>query len=74
MIRRWPAALLSLFIATGTWAANSTCQFEQMPVGPQKMGAWIDKSNWLAIESQRVRWQASEVLMPSWRTPPSGVR
>lgn len=74
MIRRWPAALLSLFIASGTWAADSSCQFEQVPVGPQKMGAWIDKSNWLAIENQRVSLQASEVFMPSWRMPPSGVR
>ena len=74
MIRRLPAALLSLFIATGTWAADSTCQFEQVPVGPQKMGAWIDKSNWLAIENQRVSLQAGEVFMPTWRLPPSGER
>jgi hypothetical protein len=69
MIRRLPAALLSLFIASGTWAANSTCQFEQVPVGPQKLGPWIDKSNWLAIENQRVTLQAGEVFMPTWRLP-----
>ncbi len=72
MIRRLPAALLSLLIATGTWAANSTCQFEQVPVGPQKLGPWIDKSNWLAIENQRLTLQAGEVFMPAWRLPASG--
>jgi hypothetical protein len=72
MIRVLPAALLSLLIATGTLAADSTCQFEQVPVGAQKLGAWIDKSNWLAIENQRVSLQASEVFMPTWRLTPSG--
>lgn len=72
MIRRLPAALLSLFIATGTWAANSTCQFEQAPVGAQKLGPWIDKSNWLAIENQRLSLQAGEVFMPAWRLAPAG--
>ena len=72
MIRRLPAALLSLFIATGTWAANATCQFEQVPVGAQKLGPWIDKSNWLAIENQRLSLQAGEVFMPAWRLLPSG--
>lgn len=72
MIRRLPAALLSLFIATGTWAANSTCQFEQVPAGPQKLGPWIDKSNWLAIENQRLSFQSAEVFMPIWRLAPSG--
>jgi CubicO group peptidase (beta-lactamase class C family) len=72
MIRRLPAALLPLFIATGTWAANSTCQFEQVPVGPQRLGPWIDKSNWLAIENQRLTLQAGEVFMPTWRLAPAG--
>lgn len=72
MIRRLPAAFLSLFIATGTWAANSTCQFEQVPVGPQKLGPWIDKSNWLDIENQRLTLQASELFMPAWRLAPAG--
>lgn len=70
MIRRLPAALLSLFIISGTWAANSTCQFEQVPVGTQKLGPWIDKSNWLAIENQRLSLQAGDVFMPAWRLPP----
>lgn len=72
MIRRLPAALLSLFIASGTWAANATCQFERVPVGPQKLGPWIDKSNWLATENQRLTLQAGEVFMSAWRLPPSG--
>uniref|UniRef100_Q47E73 Beta-lactamase n=1 Tax=Dechloromonas aromatica (strain RCB) TaxID=159087 RepID=Q47E73_DECAR len=72
MIRRLPATLLSLFIASGTWAANSTCQFEQVPVGPQKQGPWIDKSNWLAIENQRLTLQAGELFMPAWRLAPTG--
>ena len=71
MIRVLSAALLSLLIATGTLAADSTCQFEQVPVGAQKLGTWIDKGNWLAIENQRVSLQASEVFMPTWRLAPS---
>jgi CubicO group peptidase (beta-lactamase class C family) len=71
MIRVLSAALLSLLIVTGTLAADSTCQFEQVPVGTQKLGTWIDKGNWLAIENQRVSLQASEVFMPTWRLAPS---
>jgi len=67
MNRRLPVALLLLFIATGTSAANSSCRFEQVPVGVQKLGPWIDKSNWLAIENQRLSLQAGDVFMPSWR-------
>jgi hypothetical protein len=37
------------------------CQFEQVPVGPQKLGAWIDKSNWLAIENQRLSLQRRSI-------------
>lgn len=72
MIRRLPAALLSVFITAGTGAANQTCQFEQVPVGVQKLGPWIDKNNWLAIESQRLSLQAGEIFMPAWRLPPNG--
>ena len=74
MIRRLPAALLSLFIATGTWAANPSCQFEQLPVGAQKLEPWIDKSNWLALEHQRLSLQSGEVFMPAWRLPASGTQ
>lgn len=72
MIRRLPVALLSLFIASCTWAANSSCQFERMPVGAQRLGPWIDKSNWLAIENQRLTLQAGEVFMPTLRLAPTG--
>ena len=72
MIRRLPVVLLSLLCSAGALAATSVCQFEQMPVGPQKMGAWIDKGNWLAIENQRLTLQAAERFMPTWRlVPPS---
>lgn len=72
MIRRLPVVLLSLLCSTGALPAASVCQFEQMPVGPQKMGAWIDKGNWLAIENQRLTLQAAERFMPTWRlAPPS---
>lgn len=67
MKRSLPAALLLLFVATGAWAANSSCLFERAPVGAQKIGSWIDKSNWLAIENQRLSLQAADVFMPSWR-------
>lgn len=72
MFRQLHTALLSLFIATSTWAANSTCQFERTPVGQQKLGPWIDKSNWLAIENQRLTLQAGQVFMPTWRLEPAG--
>lgn len=72
MIRQLPAALLSLFLASGTWAASSICQFERVPVGAQKLGPWIDKSNWLAIENQRLTLQAGDVFMPTWRLAPVG--
>lgn len=72
MIRRLPAAFLSLFIATGALAANSSCQFEPVPGGAQKLGPWIDKNNWLAIENQRLSLQSGEVFMPAWRLAPSG--
>lgn len=72
MIRRLPVVLLSLLCSAGALAATSVCQFEQMPVGPQKMGTWIDKGNWLAIENQRLTLQAAERFMPTWRlVPPS---
>lgn len=72
MIRRLPVALLSLLITTGTMAAPSICKFDQVPVGTQKLGTWIDKSNWLAIENQRLSLQAGEVFMPAWRLAPTG--
>ena len=72
MIRRLPVVPLLLAITTGALAAPSTCQFEQVPAGQQKLGAWIDKSNWLAIEHQRVSLQFAEVFMPAKRMAPFG--
>jgi CubicO group peptidase (beta-lactamase class C family) len=72
MIRRMSVVSLLLTLATGASAATSSCQFERVPVGVQKQGAWIDKSNWLAIEHQRLSLQFGEVFMPAWRMAPSG--
>lgn len=69
MNRQLPAAMLLLLFTTGTWATNAACRFEQVPVGMQKLGPWIDKSNWLDIENQRMTLQAGDVFMPSWRLP-----
>ena len=43
MNRQLPAAMLLLLFTTGTWATNAACRFEQVPVGMQKLGPWIDK-------------------------------
>lgn len=72
MIRRLTAGLLSMLIAAGASAANQSCQFEQVPLGAQKLGPWIDKSNWLSIANQRLSLQAGEVFMPAWRLAPGG--
>lgn len=72
MTFRLPASLLLLFIATASWAATSSCRFDPVPVGAQKLGPWIDKNNWLAPENQRLSFQAGEVFMPSWRLIPTG--
>lgn len=72
MIRRMSVVSYLLAISTGALAATSACQFEQMPVGGQKLGAWVDKGNWLAIENQRLTLQSGEVFMPTWRLAPAG--
>ncbi|PKO43121.1 MAG: hypothetical protein CVU31_13690 [Betaproteobacteria bacterium HGW-Betaproteobacteria-4] len=72
MIHRLPVALLALLITTGAGAAASGCDFERVPVGEQKLGAWIDKSNWLSIENQRLSLSAGAVFMPAWRLAPGG--
>ncbi|MDD2741066.1 MAG: hypothetical protein PHV02_02265 [Rhodocyclaceae bacterium] len=71
MIRRLSVLILGWLISAGAVAATQNCQFEQIAVGEQKLGPWIDKSNWLAIENQRVSLQASEMFMPAWRLLPS---
>ena len=72
MIHRLSVALLALLVTTGAGAAATGCDFERVPVGAQKLGDWIDKSNWLSIESQRLSLQAGEVFMPAWRLLPNG--
>lgn len=72
MIRRLPAVSLLLAIGTGALAATTTCQFEPVPPGTEKIGRWIDKSNWLAVEYQRLTLQSGEVFMPARRMAPFG--
>ncbi len=72
MTRRLPAVLLLLCISVASFAANTVCEFEQVRVGTQKLGPWIDKSNWLSIENQRLSLQAADVFMPAWRLQPTG--
>lgn len=71
MIRRLPVASLLLLITTGALAATPNCQFEKLPVGEETLGAWIDKSNWLAIENRRLTLQSGEVFMATWRLSPA---
>ncbi len=72
MIRRLPLLPLLLATATGAHAAAPVCEFQQVPVGTQQIGHWIDRSNWLATANQRLSLQAGEVFMPSWRLPSPG--
>lgn len=62
---------LLLAVSMSVLAAPS-CQFERVASGPQKIGAWIDKSNWLDIDYQRVSLQAANVFMPASRLAGSG--
>lgn len=71
MIRRLPVVPLFLFIATGASAATSSCQFDPMPAGTQKLGAWIGKNNWLSIENQRLSLQSAEIFMPALQLVPA---
>lgn len=70
MIGRLPLALLSLFIAGSAMATSFDCQFERLASGPRKLGAWIDKNNWLAVENQRLTLQTPDLFMPAWRLVP----
>ena len=69
MIRRWPAACLLLLITTASPAATPGCQFDRLPAGGERLGAWIDKGNWLAVENHRLTLQSAETFMPAWRRP-----
>ena len=74
MIRRWPAACLLLLITTASPAATPGCQFDKLPAGGERLGAWIDKGNWLAVENHRLTLQSAETFMPAWRRPASNER
>lgn len=70
MIRRLSVVSILFAVSGMCSAAAPACQFERLPVGAQKLGAWIDKSNWLALEHQRLTLQYGEVFMPAWRLQP----
>lgn len=65
-------SIFSLLVAatTVTIAAPPTCQFESMPSGPQKIGRWIDKGNWLTAENLRRTLPAASTFMPALRLEP----
>jgi CubicO group peptidase (beta-lactamase class C family) len=71
---RWPIALLFFSVSSAVLAATPTCQFAKRPVGEQKLGQWIDKGNWLAIENQRLTLQSAPIFMPAWHLPPPTER
>ncbi|MEF8699831.1 MAG: hypothetical protein V5B33_11045 [Candidatus Accumulibacter sp. UW20] len=52
-------------------SAVPACRFDAIAAGSGKIGQWIDKSNWLAVENQRVSLQAATVFMPAQRLRPA---
>lgn len=73
-MRRWPAAWLLFLITTASAAATPGCQFDKLPAGGERLGAWINKSNWLAVENHRLTLQSAETFMPAWRRSPTNER
>lgn len=71
MIRR--LTMISFLLATTAAIATPDpgCHFETVAAGSWKIGQWVDKSNWLTIENQRVSLQAAEVFMPLLRLQPA---
>lgn len=69
MKRRLPLLLLvftSAFSASVLAAQPAPdCQFEAQPAGSRKIGQWIDQSNWLAVENQRLSLQAANIFLPA---------
>lgn len=61
---RFLLAPMLLAASLGAFAAPA-CQFAPIASGRQKVGAWIDKSNWLNIENQRISLTAANVFMPA---------
>lgn len=61
---------LSLCLSLAAVAAEPACQFESVPAGPQKLGRWIDKGNWLSSENLRLTLPAANTFMPAQRLNP----
>ena len=74
MSRRWPIVSLLFWMSSSALAAPPSCQFDRLPAGEQRLGQWIDKANWLAIENQRLTLQSASTFMPAWRLAPSPTR
>lgn len=70
MMSRLTVALLLLNLAPGASAALPACQFETVASGPQKIGNWIDKHNWLDLENRRATLPAGNTFMPARRLRP----
>ncbi len=62
-------ACLTLYCA-GALAAGKACDFTPLPPGEQKLGQWIDKSNWLNAENRSAGLLAGPVFMPASSLPP----
>lgn len=62
---------LSLCLSLSMVAAEPACQFESLPSGPQKLGRWIDKGNWLSNENLRLTLPAANTFMPAQRMLPT---
>lgn len=67
--------MLTLVLATSVAAAQAAplCQVDTLAAGSGKIGEWIDKNNWLAVEYQRVTLQAAEKFMPAQRLRPASA-
>jgi CubicO group peptidase (beta-lactamase class C family) len=65
MKRRLTVLSLAFAIALPAAAAAPGCQFEPRPAAGRKLGQWIDQSNWLSVENQRLSLQSAHVFMPS---------
>ena len=67
---RLGACSLLLLIATHGTAAVPSCHFDAQVRGDQRIGKWIDRSNWLAGEHLRLTLAAGPIFMPSLRLAP----
>lgn len=72
MMPRLTIALLLLNLITGASAATPGCRFETVASGPQKIGKWIDKRNWLDLENRRATLPTSNTFMPARRLRADG--